>query len=170
VTRLAWLTAVLLAACGSDEVDLTGTYRVDTAVESEPCGADAPQDMPPAFLKLTKDSFFGSDYFSMERCADEAGTDCSGGGLFGDSFSEPIDNGWRGVTSQSSSGGSSDPTCSLRYTRAEAVLVGQKFTVDSHEYGTEVDNTEALCTSDEAGRRNDSMPCVRHEKLEATKL
>ncbi len=169
MTRLV-LLAVVVTACGSDDVDLTGIYRVDVAVESEPCGTDAPQNMPPAYLKLTKDSFFGADYFSMERCADAAGTDCSGGGLFGDSFSEPIDNGWRGITTASSSGGSSDPTCSLSYTRGEAVLVGPKLTVDTNEYGTEVDNTEALCTSDEAERRNDSMPCVRHEKLEATKL
>ena len=170
MTRFALLAVVLATGCGSDDVDLTGIYRVDTAVESEPCGTDAPQDMPPAFLKLTKDSFFGSDYFSMERCADAAATDCSGGGLFGDSFQEPIDNGWRGESSASSSGGSSDPTCTLTYTHGEALLVGAKLTVEFNEYGTEVDNTEALCTSDEAQRRNDSMPCVRHEKLEATKL
>jgi hypothetical protein len=173
VSRLALLAVAIATGatgCGTDDVDLAGTYQVDSAVASEPCGADSAEAMPPLYLKLTKSSFFGTDYFSMEQCADAAGTDCAGGGLFGDSFTEPIDNGWRGITTSSSSGGSSAPTCTLVYARAEALLAGAKLTVEGNDYSAVVDNTEALCTTDEAQRRGDSMPCVRHEKLEATKL
>lgn len=168
--RRALALAIALVACGDDNVDLSGMYQVDTAVGSEPCGADTPTTMPPLFLKLSKEQFFGADYFSMEECMDAAGTDCSGGGLFGDSFSEPIDSGWRGVVTSSSSGGSTDPTCTLFYSDSSAVLKGTKLTVEASEHSEDVDNTEALCTTDEAEKRNDAMPCIRHEKIEATSL
>jgi len=167
VRRVALL---IVAACGTDDADLTGNYRVDTAVESEPCGADAPQADPPMFLRFTEDEFFGARFFSMEVCTDAAGTVCTGGGLFGDSFSEPIDDGWRGIVTSSGSGGESDPTCTLFYSSSSALLVNRKLTVESTEYSETVDNTEALCTTDEAQKRNLSMPCIRHEKLEASQL
>jgi hypothetical protein len=47
---------VLLAAC-SDDVDLTGVYRVDANVASAPCGADQPGMTPPAFIMLQKEEF-----------------------------------------------------------------------------------------------------------------
>jgi hypothetical protein len=171
VTRsLSAALVCLLAACGSDDVDLGGMYQVDTAVESEPCGTDAPQAMPPAFLKFEKMEFFGEEYYSMEECTDAAGSDCSGGGLFGDSFYEPIVNGWRGVLTSSSSGGSSDPMCRLFFSESSALLMGTTLTVESTDYSEEVANTEALCSTDEAERRGDSMACTRHEQLDATKL
>jgi hypothetical protein len=45
---------VLVAACGPDEVDLTGMYRVDTNVGSRPCGADQPLMMQPPYVKFAK--------------------------------------------------------------------------------------------------------------------
>lgn len=163
------LLAVVVAACGGSDVDLTGMYRVETAVESEPCGTDGPAIMPPAFLRFTEEEFFGRKYFSMDGCTDMAGTDCSGGGLFGDSFAEPIDDGWRGVT-YSSSGVAPDTMCRLFFSDASALLKGGKLVVEGREYAEQVENTMELCSTDEAERRGDSMPCIRHEKLEATKL
>lgn len=169
--RALVLAGIVAAGCGSDEVDLTGMYRVDTAVASMPCGNDQPVAMPPAYLKISKGEFFGATIFSMAECTDEAGTDCTGGGLFGgDSFSEPIDGGWRGVLTSWSNGGDMDPTCTLSYAVSLALLSGATLTIESTRYGEEVENTETLCTTEEAERRADAMPCELHETLEATKL
>jgi hypothetical protein len=115
-------------------------------------------------------SLFGGDYFSMSECTDQAGTDCSGGGLFGDSFTEPVDNGWRGVVTSSSSGGSADPTCTLFYSESSALLTGTSLAVETSDYSDDVDNTAALCTTDEAEKRNTKMSCIEHKRLDATRL
>jgi len=169
--RTSLLVLLMVAGCSDDGVDLGGVYRVDTSVESEPCGVDMPAAMPAVYVKFVEDEIFGSKYYAMEECSDAAGLDCSGGGLFGgSSFSEPIDDGWRGVTLSSSSGGSSDPTCLLFYSEGTAILKGGLITVESSDYSEEVANTEELCTTDEAEKRGTSMMCERHEKLTATKL
>jgi hypothetical protein len=171
-----WFVALgaagLLAAvgCGGDDVDLTGIYRVDSAVGSMPCGTDMPLAMPPAYVELAKQTFFGVEFFALQECRDAAATDCSGGGLFADSFAEPIDGGWRGVVSAAFSGGSADPMCTLRYSVGTALLAGATLTVESTEYSEQVANTAELCTSDEAGRRGTMMACIAHEQLVATRL
>jgi hypothetical protein len=164
--------AMLIAAagCGGDDVDLTGVYRVDSAVGSMPCGTDVPLAMPPAYIELSKQTFFGAEFFSLQECRDAAATDCTGGGLFGDSFAEPIEGGWRGVVTAAFSGGSSDPTCTLRYSLGTALLAGSTLTVESTDYSEEVANTEALCSTDEAERRSTMMACIAHEQLVATRL
>ena len=165
--RLAALALWLLgsAACGGEEVDLTGVYRVDADVGASPCGADQPLPMPPPFLKFEKDSFLGSEFFSMSTCSDMAATNCTGGGLFGDSFGEPIDGGWRG-TVFSASGTS---TCTLSYTEQTAKLTGAALVVDSTTYSEDVTDP-ALCTTDEAEKRGTKMPCEEHERIDATRL
>lgn len=163
--RLA-VAAVALAACGSDEVDLAGVYRVDTQVGSSPCGADQPLPLRPPFLKLTKAEIFGAPYFAMETCMDEAATSCSGGGLFGDSFAEPIDGGWRGVISSAS--GTS--TCLLAYTEQTALLSGVSLVVESNVYSEDATVSADGCTAEEAEKRGTTMPCTEHERIEATKL
>ncbi|HEY5923843.1 MAG TPA: hypothetical protein VIV11_19315 [Kofleriaceae bacterium] len=155
---------VLLAACGPDEIDLTGIYRVDADVASMPCGADQPVAMPPPYLKFAKGAFLGAEYFSMLTCSDEAGTNCTGGGLFGDSFAEPIDGGWRGVI-YSASG---TMTCLLAYTEQTAILDGAHMVVDTTTYSEE--DPTAECTAEEAERRNTQMPCTEHEQIDATRL
>ena len=165
MTRLA-LIAALLAACGSDAVDLTGVYRVDSDVASMPCGTDAPVMTPPVALKFAKSNFFGTDYFSYSECDDIAGTMCNGGGLFDNSFSEPVDGGWRGVVTSSGGGGT---TCTISYAEQTATLSGIQLVIEVKRYSEDVDNTPALCSTDEAQRRNTSMPCAAHERIDATK-
>jgi hypothetical protein len=163
--RRAFSILVLLAACGSDDVDLTGVYRVDTNVASSPCGADQAVMTPPAFLKFAKEEFLGAEYFSMQTCTDAAGADCTGGGLFGYSFPEPIDGGWRGVVTASSG----TTTCLLSYTEETALLTGTKLVVEITNYSEET-APGAACTTDEAEKRGTSMPCTDHEQFDATKL
>jgi hypothetical protein len=160
------LVLLAIAAC-NDDVDLTGIYKVDSDVSSMPCGSDAAIADPPVTLKFAKANFFGAEYFSYQTCDDLAATTCSTGGLLDAGFSEPIDSGWRGVvTSSGSSGGS---LCTISYTEQTAVLHGTRLVVESTRYSEQVDNTTTLCAPEEAERRNTSMPCASHERIEATK-
>ena len=74
--RPALLLLVLTAACGPDEVDLTGIYRVDADLASMPCGTDTAVATPPIAIKFAKASFFGTEYFTYAQCDDLAGTMC----------------------------------------------------------------------------------------------
>lgn len=160
--------AVLGAACGSDEIDLSGVYRVDSAVGSAPCGADEPISYAP-FVKFQKDDFFGATLFTYEGCTDESGTSCqSMGGLFG-GFAEPIDDGWRGVLSSSSGGGPLD--CALGFTQQTAILKGSALTIEvSSHFDTVMGLSEEQCSPEEAESRGTELPCEEHELVLATKL
>lgn len=163
----AGLLCILLAACGPDEVDLTGMYRVDADLSSAPCGMDQPVATPPVALKFARSDYQGTSYFSYQECTDLAGTSCSGLGLFDAAFSEPIDGGWKGVITSASGGGTS---CTISYIEQTAVLHGTLLVVESNNYSAQVDNTATLCTPDEADRRNTTMPCSEHARIEATRL
>ncbi len=165
-TTLVALTLSLGACGGDDAVDLTGVYRVDSSVGSQPCGVDADVTVSP-YLLFKKDEIFGQSYFAYEGCTDEAGTTCgSSGGLFGGLF-EPIDGGWRGViTSSSGSGG----RCSLGYREETALLDGTVLAIEENNYGETVDLTEDKCDPDEAERRGDGMPCLEHARITATRI
>lgn len=169
MTRVLLIAAVAalgaLAAC-NDDVDLTGIYKVEADLQSAPCGTDQPLMNPPVALKFGKGEFFGAEYYSYQECDDLAATMCSSGGLFDASFSEPIDGGWRGIVTTSGGGGS---TCTISYTEQTAILHGTLLIIEINNYSDQVDNTPTLCSTDEADRRNKSMPCSEHHRIEATK-
>src|SRR5687768_13747925 len=158
---------LVVAACGSDEIDLSGVYRVDSAIGSSPCGADATITYD-AFIKFERMEIFGSPFFTYEGCTDEAATDCQcNGGIFA-SFAEPIDGGWRGTLTSSSSGGSS---CLLGYNEQTAILRGSALTIEVSQYSEDVPGlSEEQCAPDEAERRNTSMMCEEHQLVEATRI
>ena len=158
---------LVISACGSADVDLTGVYRVDSAIGSSPCGADATITYD-AFVRFERMEILGTPFFTYEGCTDEAGTDCtSNGGIFG-SFGEPIDGGWKGTLTSSSSGGTS---CLLGYNEQTAILRGSALTIEVSQYLEDVPGlSEEQCDPDEAERRNTSMPCEEHELVEATRL
>ena len=159
------LFVLALAGCSSD-VDLTGVYQVTADVGSAPCGADQPVPSRPAYIKFESSEFFGSKLFSYTSCADAAGTMCDDtGGVFG-SFSEPIDNGWRGIESYDSVSGT---LCTLGYSERTAILKGSMLVIEDSQYSDSPDLDEAHCTTDEAEKRGTTMPCEMHERIEATK-
>lgn len=161
------IVALLLAACGPDEVDLTGLYQVDADVAStNTCNNDQPVAMPPVALRFAQGNLFGSEYFYYEECDDLVGTSCSGSGLFGNSFAEPIDGGWRGVVSGSDG---IAPDCEISYTEQTATLHGKLMIVEIATYSDTV-TTAAECTPEEAEKRGNDMPCTEHERIEATRL
>jgi hypothetical protein len=161
------LAVVLLLAGCSSNVDLTGMYQVTADVASSPCGADAPVAAMPSYLKFSTSEAFGAKIVSYETCGDAAGTMCeSAGGIFG-GFSEPIDDGWRGIESYDSFSGS---TCSLGYTERTAILKGTMLVIEESQYIDSPMLDEAHCTPDEAEKRGTTMPCEMHERIEATRL
>jgi hypothetical protein len=158
------LIASVASACAED-VDLTGVYVVDSDVMSNPCGADEPEPDAPAYLRFQKGELFGSPYFAYFACVDEAGSDCASiGGLF-DGFYEPIDDGWQGRTS-TASGNAAD--CALGYSLQTAILGGNQLVVESSSYADRL--AVGSCTPEEAERRGAEMPCLQHERIQATKL
>jgi len=165
VKRALLVSTLALVAC-NDDVDLTGIYKVDADLASMPCGTDQAIMNPPVALKFAKADFFGAEYFSYQECTDLAGTMCSPGGLFDAGFSEPIDNGWRGIITSSGGGGT---TCTISYTEQTATLHGSLLIIERSNYSEQVDNTTTLCSPDEAQRRNTSMPCSEHGRIEGTK-
>jgi len=155
-----------LVGC-SDDVDLTGIYRVNVAVKARPCGTDQPDGTASAFVKLSKANLFGTEFFSYDGCSDEAGEDCSSiNGLFG-GFFEPIDDGWLGYSSYASNSGLN---CSLGITSTTAILKGSALVIDGSTYGDLVELAEDKCTPEEAEKRGEDMPCTEHERVEATRL
>lgn len=151
----------------TDDVDLTGIYRVDVEVASRPCGVDAPVTTGASYVKLTKSELFGAEFFAYEGCTDAAGLDCSSiGGVFG-GFYEPIDDGWMGRTSYASNSGLN---CSLGITETTAILNGDQLVIDGSTHEDRIEITEDKCTPEEAELRGDAMPCTEHERVEATRL
>lgn len=156
---------LIAAACGSDAVNLDGVYRVDSSVESAPCGTDQPVAEPPAYLSFTKRDFLGQDYYAYDECADAAATDCTpGSGLF-DGLYEPIDDGWSG-TSTASAGDDSD--CVLQFREKTAILLESSLVIEDAIYRDQ--DTTGPCEPEEAESRGRDMPCVFHARIAATKL
>jgi hypothetical protein len=154
-------------ACGSDPVDLTGVYRVDTALGSEPCGSDGAIQYP-MFLRFERGAIFGQTVYQLSGCGDEQGQVCTPmGGLF-ETFAEPIDDGWRGETIYTDGDAT---TCVLGFNRKTAILRGAALDLEEsafEELAPEL--VGAACTPAEAEQRNTAMPCVEHTVVTATKL
>jgi len=149
------------AGCADAYVDLTGVYRVDAEVASEPCGSDEPVAEPWPFLKFAESTVFSG--FWLQRCSDRATTNC-GGDMFLDAYTSPTDAGWIGELSDSSS----TAPCTLQYSLRSARLDGGHLVVVVEDHSEEVPDTE--CSPREAALRNTLMPCTKHERFDATKL
>ena len=135
-------------------------------VASSPCGTDVPVTAGPAYLKFHKDDFLGTSYFVYDECNDATATDCPTlGGLF-DGLPEPIDHGWQGRATSSSSSGTS---CLLSYEETTATLDGSYLVIEHALYSDSADLPAADCTTDEAERRGTTMACEDHARIEATK-
>jgi len=167
VRGAALLLAAAAAACGGDAVDLTGVYRVDSAVESAPCGEDRPVARPPAYLKFSRGDFLGNPFYSYEACTDAAAADCAPIGGLLEGFFEPRDHGWAGYSSYASG---PDGDCQLRIQDKAATLGDGVIVIEEHVYREDhVALPAGGCTPAEAEHRGDAMPCVAHARTIATR-
>lgn len=161
-------TGVVLAGsagCG-DDPDLSGTYQVTSHTYSaDDCAVEGAAVADPAFIRFEKDEFFGVELFSLSGCASAADSECSEPTMLAMPFSDPVDNGYRGEVSYSSS---SPPDCSLGYLLGTARLEGDGVRVEMRRFAETLALPEAACDTDEAKDRGDSMPCDGYEVIVAT--
>ncbi|HEX5064176.1 MAG TPA: hypothetical protein VFV99_32600 [Kofleriaceae bacterium] len=156
------VVALWCAGCAqSDYVDLTGVYRVDAELSSEPCGIDQPVAQPWPYLKFQESTTLSG--FWLLRCSDRATMNC-GGDMFLDAFPQPTDAGWIGELSDASN----TTPCVLLYSVRSARLDGDHLTVGIEDHSEEV--PDADCSPREAELRSTLMPCTKHERFGATRL
>lgn len=164
--RFAVVALLFACACGTDDVDLTGTYAITVDVASAPCGADTAVATGPSYLRFYKSEFSGQPFFQYDECLDLQLTMCvASGGLF-EGLAEPIDNGWRGRLSSSSS---TSTRCLMTYVEETAIANGSHLTVDKARYEYDGPVPAQGCNIDEAERRGTTMDCVSHSRREAEK-
>lgn len=154
-----------LTACGTSGIDLGGTYRVTAHTADATACTNQVVVTDPPYVRFTKDSLFGSDYFALSACTDPAQMDCPSAGLYGP-FAQPIEDGWRAELGVAQTIGG----CVLDYATADAVLMDDALVIDARRYHDETDRPDSECTGDNAVALGDSLPCVGAEHLEATRL
>lgn len=154
-----------LTACGTDGIDLGGTYQVTVhTVDATGCANPVP-DADPAYVRFTADSLLGNKYYALTACTDPTQVECPSAGLYGP-FAQPIDDGWRAELGLAQTIGG----CVLDYAIADAVLTGDALVIDGTRYHDETDRPDSECTGETAVELGDSLPCAGLEHLEATRI
>lgn len=148
---------VACAACGDDDVDLSGIYAVTHHTEnSGDCVAEGNDVDDPPFFSMDPGELFGVDIFAYSECTSADPISCQAGGLF---FQLPIDGGWRNEQSGIIGGGN----CVLSFQEATAVFEPSgDLRIESRRYeeAAEFPFSDPRCTTDEAELRGDTMPCA----------
>jgi hypothetical protein len=168
VRTIAAVIILVASACGSDDpVDLSGMYEVTYHTQSDSdCDSEGQAVTDPPYFLLEKQEIFGIPAFSYAACDDSSAASCSGGGvLFGLSFQQPIDDGWRGEVSGASGTGA---PCNLWHGKSSAILTDVGVRIVTRTWGEETTVAEELCGYELAEQRNESMPCQDHQVIEGT--
>lgn len=154
--------AGLLVGCG-DDPDLSGLYEVTYHTYSaDNCSVEGDAVDTPPYFRMEKDEFFGVDIFSFSGCDSATDTECNTSPMLLTTFTQPTDNGWRGVVSFSSWAGSD---CSLGYVEGSAVLEGDGVRIETRRWSEQTQLPEGACTTDEAEKRGKDMPCDGYEVI-----
>ena len=160
LATLAGLSVLVISsACGGGDPDFVGTYMTTSHVSNQTqcSGADTPIDAPPYF-RITSQKFFGATVYTRDDCDSADQASCvSGGGL--------VDSTGVGFVLTQSGDASS---CSLGYISYQAALDGDELTFSTTTYA----DSGAIdpCTTDEAEKRGDSMPCQSYDILVGTRV
>lgn len=158
------LTALTVGCAG--EVDIGGLYETTYHTRNtSDCSVEGPAvtDDPPYFL-LELSDFLGQEFYSFSECTSASEEDCSGFGIFGQSFSEPIDDGWRGEMSLATYSGD---ICTLTFAQGDAILQDDgSLRIQWRSYSAEASLSNDDCTAEEAGDRGTELPCAGFEVLE----
>jgi len=154
-----------LTACGTDGIDLGGTYQV-TAHTADATGCTSPVAVTdPAYVRFTAGSLLGNKYYALSACSDPTQMDCPSAGLYGP-FAQPIEDGWRAELGVAQTIGG----CVLDYATADAVLMDDALVIDARRYHDETDRPDSECTGQTAVDLGDTLPCVGAEHVEATRI
>ena len=154
--------AGLIGCSGSDPtpIDPTGVYHVESRMLSAPCGADEPAFVVEPDMRVTD---IDNNYVVVWSCTPD-GQNCTYR-----SFEYPIEDGWRGLTAYMSI--REQPSeCYLGYSELDLYLVDTTLTIETMDYRETIDVDSPACIYEEALRRGATMPCITHERIDATKL
>jgi hypothetical protein len=158
------LCAALAGGC-SDDVDISGLYQTSYHTQNTgDCATEGPAitDDPPYFL-IELSNFLGQEFYTFSECSSASETDCTGFGIFGQSFTEPIDGGWRGEMSLASYSGDQ---CYLTFAHGQAILADDgTLRIEWRSYSEQATLSDDDCTAEEAGDRGDDMPCELFDVL-----
>jgi hypothetical protein len=160
----AVVAAGMTAAGCSSRVDISGLYEVTAHTLNEAsCDTEgAPVDEPPYF-SIEKDEFFGQTFYVYNDCTSPSPDDCTGFGLFGRSFTQPISDGWKGQVSTSSGSGGQ---CYLSFRQMSAVFQPDgSLRIEDRMWQEQAELSEDRCDTDEAEARGSSMPCAHFEVI-----
>ena len=162
--------AVLLAGCTetADGPDLTGVWRVTLHTENTAGCTPGAALTDPAYLKFSKESIFGQEYFQYVGCSDAGITCDAGNGLFDLSYATSIPDGWQAEI-YSSAG---DPAhCSMTATVSTAVVGRDGALTIETRSSTAADIAVTDCSPDEAKARlaAGTLTCERFEQLSAVR-
>lgn|GEM_PF-3402543 len=164
ITRvmLAGAIVALLGGC-SDDPDLSGLYEVTYhTFSADNCDVEGDAVDTPLYFRMDKDKFFGVDIFTFSGCDSATDPDCNSPAMLVSSFTQPIDNGWKGVVSYTSWSGTD---CSLGYVEGTAVLEEGGIRIETRRWADQVQLPEGACTTDEAESRGKQMPCDGYEVI-----
>lgn len=161
---LALLVPVALSAGCTDEVDISGMYETTYHTRNTgDCDTEGPAvtDDPPYF-QIEAAELFGQEYYTFRECSSSSADDCTGFGFFGQSFTEPIDGGWRGEMTLSAYSGD---ICTLTYAHGQAVLVADTLEVEWRSYSGQVTLGEDDCLDADAAERQDELGCESYDVM-----
>jgi hypothetical protein len=151
--------------CGADGIELGGTYQVTVHTADAAGCANQVAVTDPPYVRFTKESILGGEYFVLSACTDPLAADCPGAGVYGP-FAQPIDSGWRAEIGVAQTIGG----CVLDYAIADATLIVDLLVIDGRRYHDETARPDSECTGEAAVDLGDSLPCAGAEHLEAAKL
>lgn len=165
------VVSLVLAGCG-DNVDLpsiAGTYVVDVDLHEKPCGTEVgPADVSdPFFVPMTGWTFDIVEYPDkpypfLYSCWVHTTEPCHA--LTATAIMTPLWNGWEEILPRADV---SDGTCTLAYGVVLLTSDVDRMIVDTRWYKQTTAELGA-CTQAEARARATSMPCYKHEHVEAT--
>lgn len=162
------LLGILATGCGDDGPDIGGMFAVSYHTENEMGCTEGPPVTDPPYFQITKEEFFGAEYYAYAECTSADPTSCTSFGLFGLSFQQPEGDGWVGVMNVAS--GSGD-TCYLSHVDASAMLQdGGGLRIEVTRYGQEAMLAGDACSAEEAESRGTGMPCEGFEVVVGTKV
>jgi hypothetical protein len=166
------LIAIVLVACGDNGRPpiITGTYVADVDVHEKPCGtlvaADDHSDPwfePSVGWSIEIKEYADTPYPFLYRCWFHTTEDCSV--LEATALVTPRMDGWERVMLEANL---RDNECSLAYGVMRLTQADDRLTFDL-TWNKQVGGIDpAACTETEAVARRASMPCYKHEHVEAT--
>jgi len=164
----ALVATLALAACADESgADLAGLYRVTAVLaDAGACDMDTEQPISPPYLLFHLEQGDADlAYYAYDACPDATGVACTAIAK----LTEPGNAGWH---EEIVGAIPSDATCTLSYDATSAQIDRESPTglaLEHHAYRNDAADP-ATCTVMMAASLADQMPCIAHDRIEASRL